>query len=192
MKMYEKFCQLNIDGRLIGLEKRNMCEEYFCTPKNVTIIGWENSIHYCFIRGYRDMVFAVNPETCVDQYVYPLAMNFKDFLCLILACGSTTAVEQIIGWSKEQFEAFLVSNDNAVLPEQKNVLDRIKAELKLTPMENPYEYVKAVQEQYDDSKIKFTNGYYDTLGLERPDGSENDVQYVEFATVAFSFSKNEE
>lgn len=80
MKMYEKFCQLNIDGRLIGLEKRNMCEEYFCTPKNVTIIGWENSIHYCFIRGYRDMVFAVNPETCVDQYVYPLAMNFKDFL----------------------------------------------------------------------------------------------------------------
>lgn len=192
MKMYEKFCQLNIDGRLIGLEKRNMCEEYFCTPKNATIIGWENSIHYCFIRGYRDMVFAVNPETCVDQYVYPLAMNFKDFLCLILACGSTTAFEQIIGWSKEQFEAFLVSDDNAVLPEQKNVLDRIKAELKLTPMENPYGYVKAVQEQYDDSKIKFTNGYYDTLGLERPDGSENDVQYVEFATVAFYFSKNEE
>lgn len=189
MKMYEKFCQLNIDGRLIGLEKRNMCEEYFCTPKNATIIGWENSIHYCFIRGYRDMVFAVNPETCVDQYVYPLAMNFKDFLCLILACGSTTAVEQIIGWSKEQFEAFLVSDDNAVLPEQKNILDRIKAELKLTSMENPYEYVKAVQEHYDDSKIKFTNGYYDTLGLERPDGSENDVQYVEFATVAFSFSK---
>lgn len=101
-------------------------------------------------------------------------------------------MEQIIGWSKEQFEAFLVSDDNAVLPEQKNILDRIKAELKLTPMENPYEYVKAVQEQYDDSKIKFTNGYYDTLGLERPDGSENDVQYVEFATVAFSFSKNEE
>lgn len=80
MTMYEKFCQLNIDGKLIGLEKRNMCKEYFCTPKNATIIGWENSIHYCFIRGYRDMVFAVNPETCVDQYVYPLAMNFKDFL----------------------------------------------------------------------------------------------------------------
>lgn len=192
MIMYEKFSQLNIDGKLIGLEKRNMCEEYFCTPKNAMIVGWENSIHYCFIRGYRDMVFAVNPETCVNQYVYPLAMNFKDFLCLILACGSTTAVEQIIGWSKEQFEAFLVSNDNAVLPEQKNILDRIKAEVKLTPMENPYEYVKAVQEQYDDSKIKFTNDYYDTLGLERPDGSENDVQYVEFATVAFSFSKKEE
>lgn len=191
MTMYEKYCQLDIDGRWIGLEKSDMCVEYFCTPIDATVIGWENSIHYCFIRGYRDMVFAVNPETCVESHVYPLAMNFKDFLRLILACGSTTAVEQIIGWSKEQFEAFLISDDNAMLPEQKIVLDRIRTELKLAPMENPYEYVKAVQEQHDDSKIKFTNEYYDTLGLERPDGSENDIQYVEFATVAFSFVKRE-
>lgn len=191
MTMYEKFCQLDIDGRWIGLEKSDMCVDYFCTPRNATVIGWENSIHYCFIRGYRDMVFAVNPETCVESYVYPLAMNFKDFLRLILACGSTTAVEQIIGWSKEQFEDFLHSDDNAVLPEQKVVLDKMQSDLKLTPMENPYEYVKAVQEQYDDSKIKFSNDYYDTLGLERPDGSENDVQYMEFATVAFSVVKKE-
>lgn len=52
------------------------------------------------------MVFAINPEPSVDSYVYPLAMNFKEFLQLILACGSTTAVEQISGWSKEQFENF--------------------------------------------------------------------------------------
>lgn len=77
-------------------------------------------------------------------------------------------------------------------PEQKNVLDRIKDDLKLAPMEKTYEYVKAVQEQHDDSKIKFSNDYYDTLGLERPDGSENDVQYVEFATVAFTFVKRDE
>ena len=192
MTMYEKFCQLGIDGSWIGLEKSDMNMEYFCTPKDATIIRWENGgIHYCFIRGYRDMVFAVNPETCVDKYVYPLAMNFKDFLRLILACGSTTAVEQIIGWSKEQFEDFLHSDDNAVLPEQKAVLDKMQSDLKLTPMENPYEYVKAVQEQHDDSKIKFSNEYYDTLGLERPDGSENNVQYMEFGAVTFSFVKRE-
>ena len=39
----------------------------------------------------------------------------------------------------------------------------IKAVLKLEPMENVYEYVKAVQGQFDDSKIKFSNEYYDTL-----------------------------
>lgn len=189
MTMYEKYCQLEIDGRWIGLEKSELSMEYFCTPVNATVIGWENNIHYCFIRGYRDMVFAVNPETCVESYVYPLAMNFKDFLRLILACGSTTAVEQIIGWSKEQFEAFLVSDDNAMLPEQKCVLDKIKTTLKLEPMDNPYEYVKAVQEQHDDSKIKFTNNYYDTLGLERPDGTESEGKLMEFETVAFTFVK---
>ena len=103
--------------------------------------------------------------------MYPLATNFKDFLRLILACGSTTAVEQIIGWSKEQFEDFLHSDDNKVFPEQAEVLKIVAEELKLQPIEDVYEYVKAVQEQYDDKKIKYSNEYYDVLGLERPDGS---------------------
>lgn len=189
--MYEKYCQLDIDGRYIGLEKSEMGVDYFCTPINSTVIGWENNIHYCFIKGYRDMVFAVNPETCVDKYVYPLAMNFKDFLRLILACGSTTAVEQIIGWSKEQFEMFLRSDDNAMIDGQETVLNEIKQTLKLEPMESPYEYVKSVQEYFDDSKIKFTNDYYDTLGLERPDGTESDVGLMEFAPVEFTFIKRD-
>lgn len=191
MTMYEKYCQLKIDGRWIGIEKSDLCAEYFCTPVDSKIIGWENSIHYCFIKGYRDMVFAVNPDTVVDKYVYPLAMNFKDFLRLILACGSTTAVEQIIGWSKEQFESFLISEYNAKLPEQEKILEEIEAVLKLKPMENPYEYVKSVQEHFDDSKIKFLNDYYDTLGLERPDGSESEIPKFEFDTVSFSFVKKE-
>lgn len=191
MTTYEKYCQLNIDTHWIGLEKSDLGMEYFCTPQNATVIGWENCIHYCFIKGYRDMVFAVNPETCVDKYVYPLAMNFKDFLRLILACGSTTAVEQIIGWSKEQFEAFLMSDDNKMFPEQQAVLEELKNALKLQPMEQPYEYVKAVQAQWDESKIKFTNEYYDTLGLERPDGTEYKMKPVEFGTVVFTVVKRE-
>ena len=143
MKMYEKYCHLKIDGRWIGLEKSNLCAEYFCTPIDANIIGWENNIHYCFIKGYRDMVFAVNPDPSVEKYVYPLAINFKDFLRLILACGSTTAVEQIIGWSKEQFENFVINEDNTKHPEQEKVLEEIKAVLKLKVMENPYEYVKS-------------------------------------------------
>ena len=192
MTMYEKYCQLDIDGRWIGLEKSDMCMEYFCTPIDATVIGWENSIHYCFIKGYRDMVFAVNPETCVDKSVYPLAAIFKEFLRLILACGSTTAVEQIIGWSKEQFEDFLHSDDNKVFPEQAEVLKIVAESLKLQPMEEPYEYVKAVQELFDDGKIKYSNEYYDVLGLERPDGSESEQQLMAFEEVVFSFVKKNE
>ena len=191
MTMYEKYCRLKLEGRWIGLEKGDLCAEYFCTPVDAIVIGWENSIHYCFIKGYRDMVFAVNPETCVDKYVYPLARNFKDFLRLILACGSTTAVEQIVGWSKEQFEEFIHSDCNRIFPEQAEVLKVVAEELNLQPMEEPYEYVKAVQEQFDDSRIKFTNEYYDMLGLERPDGSESKIKMFEFGAVTFSFLREE-
>lgn len=192
MTIYEKFCQLDIDSSLIGLEKSGIAHvEYFCTPLESVVIGWENSIHYCFIKGNRDMVFAVNPESVVDQYVYPLAMNFKDFLRLILFSGSTTAIEQIIGWSRDQFESFVVSEYNMKVSGQQEVLDTIARELKLKPMEDPFSYVKNVQEQFHQypGKIKYSNEYYDTLGLERPDGSENEMRMLEFAPVTFTFEK---
>ena len=92
---------------------------------------------------------------------------------------------------EHQIESFLISEDNAKHPEQEKVLEEIKSVLKLEPMENVYAYVKAVQEQFDDSKVRFSNEYYDTLGLERPDGSENEVQMLEFGAVTFSFVKRE-
>lgn len=171
MTTYEKYCQLNIDGRWINLEETDNSITYFCTPIGAKIIGWENGgIHYCFIKGFGEMVFAVNPDSGVESYVYPLAKNFEDFLRLILACGSTTAVEQIILWNKEKFEHFLHSKNNPIAPEQREVLDKIQAELNLTPMENPFEYVKEVQAQFDDRKIRFTDEYYNVLGVERPSG----------------------
>ena len=52
-----------------------------------------------------------------------------------------------------------------------------------------YEYVKTVQAQFDDGKIKYSNEYYNVLGLERPDGSESDQQLMTFDEVVFSFVK---
>lgn len=190
MTLYEKYKKLNIDTTLIGLEKGSWAGDYFCTPKGVTVIGWENSIHYCFIKGYGEMVFAVNPETCVDKYVYPLAENFEEFLRIILACGSTTAVEQIIGWTKEQFVEFLKSSDNAFVSNQADVLENIKYELKIEPRENVYEYVKNIQANFDDSKIEYIEEYYDTLGLENPSlkNKANEKQ-GDFEVVGFWFKK---
>ena len=59
-------------------------------------------------------------------------------------------------------------------------------------MEDVYEYVKAVQAQFDDGKIKYSNEYYDVLGLERPDGSESEQQLMTFNEVVFSFVKKNE
>lgn len=190
MTLYEKYKKLNIDTTLIGLEKGSTTGDYFCTPKGATIIGGENSIHYCFIKGYGEMVFAVNPETCVDKYVYPLAENFEEFLRLILACGSTTAVEQIIGWTKEQFIEFVNSSDNAFVPNQVEVLQKLKEELKIEPRENVYEYVKKLQDNFDDSKIEYTDEYYDTLGLEKTSiKNKTNEKQGDFEVVGFLFKK---
>lgn len=186
MALYEKYKKLNIDGSRIGLERGSEIGGYFCTPKGARVIGWDNGIHYCFIRGYGEMVFAVNPETGADKYVYPLAESFEDFLRLILACGHTAPVEQIIMWTEEQFKEFLASDYNAFMQGQQEVLDTITEKLKLKPMAVPYQYVKQLQTQFDDSKIKFTDEYYDVLGLELPKGrrrKQPEYQYEQVVEI---------
>ena len=73
------------------------------------------------------------------------------------------------------------------------MLDVIRTSLKLKPMEDPYAYVRSVQEQFDQylREMKFSNAYYDTLGLERPDGSDGEAELLEFAPVTFVFVTKE-
>ena len=96
MDLFSKYRALNIDGRLISLAYEERAEPYFCYPVNARVIGFEGCILYCFLPEYGDMVYASNPESCADKNVYPLAADFKDFMRLILACGSANPVEQIV------------------------------------------------------------------------------------------------
>ncbi|MBQ7875245.1 MAG: hypothetical protein IJ306_08850 [Oscillospiraceae bacterium] len=194
MSLYEKFMELHIDRSLIGLEKGDEEGGYFCTPVGSKVIGWESGgIHYCFIEGFGEKVFAVNPETAEEHFVRPLAENFGDFIRLVLACGGTTAAEQISGWNKEQFCEFLENDDPDFAARRRPVLDKIQNELSLEPMENPFEYVKKLQADFDYGKIKFTGEYYDVLGLEPPEGTEiSGHEPFEFRPVVFTFVKNEE
>ena len=91
---YEKYCDLGIAQDVFP---------HFCYPANAKAIGTEGSILYCFIESYGDMVFACNPESCADTYVYPLARTFDDFIALILSCGSANPVEQIVWMRKTLF-----------------------------------------------------------------------------------------
>lgn len=171
--MYKKYQEINIDKSYIGLEEGETEGGYFCTPVGSKVIGWEScGIHYCFINGFGETVFAVNPNTSTNDKgdelnVYPLAKNFEIFLRLILATKSVTPIEQIIMFSKEEFENFLISEDNTVLPEQQEVLNTISEKLSLIPFESPYEYVKELQAKFDYTKLIFTDEYYDVLGIDR-------------------------
>lgn len=165
--IYEKYKVLPIDKGLLCLEHRDITPSNFCYPVNAEPIGFEGCILYCFLPEYGEMVFACNSESCADIYVYPLAKNFEDFLCLILACGSANPVEQIVWMSKQQFEQHLQEEKGIQTAEQKELLSLLKKEFHITAMEYPFEYVKKLQSDFDYSKIQFSDEYYDVLGIER-------------------------
>ena len=168
---YKAFCELNIDRTAIGLGKSENDVEYFCTPVGAEVIGYEgvDGIHYCFIPEYGDIVFAVNPMPGVDEYVYPLAKNFEDFLSLIITCNSTVAVEQIIGWdNREIFENYIQPTEDEYYLGRKEIFDYIKDALVIKLMDDPFEYVKDLQEDFPYEKIPFSDEYYDCTGRERP------------------------
>ena len=190
--LYEKYKNLKIDGSWIGLEAGAQTP-YFCTPIGAEIIGWDNGIHYCFIKGFGDMVFCVNPEPCCDYNVYPIARNFCDFLGLILATGNTNTLQQIIWWDKKRFEDFVNSTEEQeyrVRPEVQGVLSTIRKGIDIAPIDTLFEYIKDLQSNFPYEQIPFTNEYYDTLGIERPDGTEPEENGFEFRAVEITVDKN--
>ena len=190
--LYEKYKNLKIDGSWIGLEAGTQTP-CFCTPIGAEIIGWDNGIHYCFIKGFGDMVFCVNPETCCDYNVYPIARNFCDFLGLILATGNTNTLQQIIWWDKKRFEDFVNSPEEQeyrVRPEVQGVLSTIRKGIDIAPIDTLFEYIKDLQSNFPYEQIPFTNEYYDTLGIERPDGTEPEENGFEFRAVEITVDKN--
>lgn len=179
MTVLERYCSLDLGGALIGLEKGDREGGYYCTPQGMTVIAWENCIHYGTIEGFGEMIFAVNPEN-FGNTVYPLAENFQDFLCLILAAGSATAIEQIVLWDREQFQHFL--QETVENPEREAILREIQERLQLKPMEDPFAYVKQLQENFK-GEIPFGNEYYDTAGLPRPDGTSPEEEECGFEVM---------
>ena len=160
MNTYQKFKKLNIRHSAIGLEQSDTDVTYYCTPRDAEIIGWAgvDGIHYCTIPEFGEMVFAVSPMNFGDC-VHPIARNFEDLLRLLLSCGSMDVLEQCYAWDEEQFKAFLI--DCSATEEQQSVLDALRTEFGLEPIENVFGYVKELQAEFDLSQIPYTEEYYD-------------------------------
>lgn len=162
----EQFERLGLDTSCLGLMRATEEPGYFCTPKGAKTFGTAgvDGIHFCFVKGFWEMVFAVSPMNTPGEYVHPLSETFEAFLRLLLACGDTAALEQAHGWTQEQFDSFLL--ENPITPQQQAALDTIAAELKLTPMEQPFSYLKKVQNAFDDSRIPYTEEYAQCIPVE--------------------------
>lgn len=176
MTAYKRFKESGIDLSCLGLEPGDTYGGYFCTPKGAEVIGWAgvDGIHFCFVKGFGEMVFAVGPDNEPGEYVHPLARSFEDFLRLILSCG-LDAAEQSWMWNRSEFDSFLETYPPE--PEQRIVLDALQEKLSLVPMDDPYGYIKEVQSTFDYSRLSYPKEYYEVLPIalqsrefqERPD-----------------------
>ena len=154
-RTYQKLIRLGIDLAPLGIERRTENIPYFCTPKGASILGWAgvDGIHYCRIRGFGDMVFAVSPMNA-PRFVRPIAENFTSLLRLLLACGDAALLEQAWQWDAAQFEAARAEDPQT--EEQKSVLQTLAAQFSLEPMPDPWQYVTNLQAAFDFSRIRYT------------------------------------
>ena len=129
---------------------------FFCTPIGAQIIGWDNGIHYCFIKGFKEIVFCVNPETCCNYYVYPLAKDFTDFLRLLLSLKTTNAIQQVVWMDKDAFENFMNDPDEVRYTSSEpvqSILQNISSNLEVEPIENPFDYIKKLQKDFSKKSL---------------------------------------
>ena len=168
MTAYERFQALELDRSWLGLERGDTRGDYFCTPLGAQVIGWAgvDGIHFCFVEGFGEMVFAVSPANLPGDYVQPLAGSFADFIRLVLACGGIDAAEQAHGWSRGQFDEYL-----AQYPpdgERRAALDALGDGMGLAPMDDPYGYIKGIQSSFDYGALRFGEDYWDFVGRPSP------------------------
>lgn len=165
MTLFQRFKALSIDGSAIGLLPDDDFVPYFCTPKGARLIGRTgvDGIHFCFVRGFGEMVFAVSPMNGADDCIHPVAADFTDFLALLLACGSVDAIEQAWMWDKAQFDAYLA--DNPPDERQRDILHTISESLDIAPIPEPYWYIREIQQDFPYAKIPFPAEYYEVTGI---------------------------
>ena len=160
MNLYQQFKKLNIDHSTIGLEQCDTYAPYFCTPKGAKVIGCASvdGIHYCFVKGFDEMVFAVSPVNLPGEYVHPIARSFGDMLSLLLACGSMDAIEQAHMWDEATFDGYIKENQPGEA--QTAAMAVIREQLGIVPMGHPFAYINELQEGFDYSQLKFSAEYY--------------------------------
>ena len=160
-KAVRKLRDLGMDLSGLGAELCDDAETYFCTPKGAEIFARAgvDGIHFCFVRGFGETVFAVSPMNTAPDYVHPLATSFADFLRLLLACGDSAALEQAWMWNEAQFDAFL--RENPPSAEAGATMERLETALDLRPMEHPWAYLHEIQSVFDPGRLRFPEEFYD-------------------------------
>lgn len=175
-----RFCRLDIDFESIGLMEPGVRQEpYFCTPVDAEYVGrlGSDGVHFILLPG-DERVFCVDPSMGEPgTYVLPVAKDFREFLSFLLYCRDANPLSQI-WWMDETRFRDLLEEDAAGWPGCEAFFAKKAAALKTVAeafdltAADPFEKVKAIQGSLDSAVLRFSDEYYDVLGLEREEEQE--------------------
>ena len=151
---------------------------YVCTPENaepLARLGCDG-IHFVLLPG-DERVYCVDPAMGeVGTYVLPVAESGEEFLSYLLFCGDANPLTQLYWLTEPRFRALIEEEKTASWPgceayfEKKRVALAAIAEAFGVSPRDPFAEVKAMQSAFDASVLRFSDEYYDVLGLEREAG----------------------
>ncbi len=149
-----------------GIEKGQSRSDYFCTPRGAAVIGWTgvDGIHYCTVKSLGPTVFAVNPYADPKKHAFPVAEDFETFLRLLITCGHESVIEQAHTWSREEYDRFAL--ENPITPVRKAAADALAETYSLTPMDDPYVYLKQIYDSFDFDTVPYKKDYYEWVPVE--------------------------
>lgn len=199
----KRFRALDINFDSIGLLQAGADDfAYFCTPVDAEFVGRVgcDGVHFILLPG-DERVFCVDPSMGErGTYVLPVAGDFREFLSFVLYCQDANPLSQIYWMTRKEYQE-LAAEDAAAreneyqakfFEEKDKALAAIVKEFDLTPID-PFKKVKAMQKKFDPAVLNFSEEYYDAMGYERPEETEETetVQGTHFATVTVSYEKEE-
>lgn len=160
---------MKIDFGAIGLYVESpYFSPYFCTPENYEFFAClgVDGVHFVLLPG-DERVFLVDTAFGeIGTFVQPVAENMRQFLSFLLSCRDANVISQIWWMNETQYRELLAGDAENHIPGKDEALAAIEKEFDLTPVD-PYEPIKAMVRDFDPSFIRFSDEYYDVLGIER-------------------------
>lgn len=148
--------------------ERPYFEPYFCTPEGAELVSdlGVDGVHFVVLPG-DERVFLVDPAFGeIGTYVTPAAEDMRQFLSFIVSCRSANVISQIWWMNEAQYAELLAEDAENPVPGTDEAIDALRAEFDITPVD-PFGPVKAMCRDFDSSFIRFSDEYYDVLGIER-------------------------
>ena len=145
---------------------------YFCTPVGAYAFAYTggDGVHFCTIPDrFGDMIFVVEPMPLDEIHVRPVAQNFTDFIRVLLAVRFTGILLDIpLRTEAEFWEGLQIFREQHETEEHTEKLRHLAAYYDVTPMDDPYTYVRTLQSTFDYKQIPFSDEYYELTGKINP------------------------